>query len=290
MDNAQILEKLGVLKALISEIENDLGYTPDALSFNDDFQILKELLNSPEWPTAVDPILICDEKSGDDKMNRAQGILENIVTEPIAGKKVLDFGTGEGHVIKAAVEKHAAFAVGFDIKNNFIDKKRNMEFSTDWKIVQQNAPYDIIIICDTLDHLENLTPYDVLAKAKSVLTPEGSVFVRYHNYMSRHATHLYKKLNKAFVHLVFTENEIATLIPNLEKVPTNKVYFPIKTYFDTINQAKLKITNEYKVTTPVEPFFEKAEIVTRISQNTPFKTLPRMQMEIDFVDYILKHQ
>ena len=126
-----------------------------------------------------------------------------------------------------------------------------------------------------------------MAKVKSVLATGGKIYLRHHNYMSRHATHLYKNINKAFLHLIFSDMELSLLLQNLKPEPMTKVFFPIKTYHDNIGMAGLKILSETKTTTPVEPFFEKDIILGRIYKNTPFKTLPRMQMELDFVDYIL---
>ena len=45
-------------------------------------------------------------------------------------------------------------------------------------------------------------------------------------------------------------------------------------------------TNEFKITSEVEQFFERNEIMAKISQNTPFKAFPKAQMQMDFVDHI----
>lgn len=291
MNESEIAFKINRIRNLLNDLEKSLtdNISDELLMSPDKYSALKNLLFSDEWPKAVEEEMICDETSDVDKTSRAQGMLETIISDPLDGKRALDFGTGEGHVVREMVKKGADYAMGFDIAGNFIKKDPKMEFATDWKIVQNHGPYDIIICCDVLDHLVNSDPVEALKKMKSVLTPEGRIYLRRHNYMSRHGAHLYKQLNKAFIHLIFTESELHDLIPDLKLMPTYKVYFPIKTYNDQIQNSKLNIDFEFKTTTPVESIFERNEFLERIYTNTPFKHFPRNQLELDFVDYTLKH-
>jgi len=294
MDPISILEKIQSIRSALDEIEIAIGMKGYGINSSKetfpkgDFDKIKSMLMSNDWPVAVDPELICDENNEQDKMNRAQGIVRIMIAEPVVNKKILDFGTGEGHVIHAAAENHASYAIGYDITNKFIPKNlKNMEFTSEWRIVQEQAPYDIIIASDVLDHLVGIEPIEALKKMKTVLKDDGKVYLRYHNYMSRHGTHMYKHINKAFIHLIFTEAELALLMPNVNFISTIKTYFPIKTYLLQLEGAGFKIDNEYKSTTDIEEFFEQNELTSRIFSNTPYKSFPKTQMELDFIDYRL---
>lgn len=291
MNQSEILGKIQRIRHMLNDLEKSVNgsVSQEMPVLEKSFDTVKSLVDSAEWPKAVEEEMICDESSDTDKTSRAQGMLEIIISEPVDAKRILDFGTGEGHLVRELVNKGAEYAIGYDVVNNFIKKEPRMELTTEWNAVQNHGPYDIIVCCDVVDHLVNLDPIEALKRMKSVLAPEGKIYLRRHNYMSRHGSHLYKKLNKAFLHLIFNETELYDLIPDLEPMPTDKIYFPIKTYTDQISIAGLKIDMEFKTTTPVEGFFERREILERIFANTPFKHFPRPQMELDFVDYTLKH-
>lgn len=292
MNQSEIINKIQKIRNMLTDLENTVRGVVGVsfASIGNDFEPLKKLVLSDEWPEAVPADLICDENSEVDKTARAKGVIEVMVPDSITGKRCLDFGTGEGHVVRELADSGAEYVMGYDIVNNFIKQGPRMQFATDWKAVQNHGPYDAIIVSDVLDHLVDLDPVESLKRMKTVLNTNGKIYLRRHNYMSRHGTHLYKQLNKAFLHLVFNELEIAELVENPEPIPTYKFYFPIKTYTDQIKQSGLEIKSEFQSTTPVEGFFERREIMDRIFANTPFKHFPKLQMEIDFVDYVLQSQ
>jgi hypothetical protein len=68
-------------------------------SLRPDTELLEPLLKSDQWPQAVNEYLICDLNSEDDKDARAQGIIAAMIDPDLTGKKFLDFGCGEGHVV-----------------------------------------------------------------------------------------------------------------------------------------------------------------------------------------------
>jgi len=291
-----IEKKLKQIRAAVVDIENmlqDKSLFPAPMSLAmatgtaSDFEGMKKLLFSDEWPKAVADELICDTNNEEHKMSRANGIVDVLVSEPVHEKMVLDFGTGYGHVVKACAMRKAKFSVGYDIHNDFANiQDKNTLLTTNWRDVQERAPYDIIIACDVMDHLENMQQVDALNNMRTILAPQGKIFVRYHSFMSRHHAHLYKKLNKAFIHLIFNEQELKELFPDEKISFPQKVFFPIKTYTENAAGAGLKIENEFKITSEVEQFFERNEIMAKISQNTPFKAFPKAQMQMDFIDYI----
>ncbi len=259
----------------------------------DNFDQLKKALESDQWPEAVNPNLICDPTSETDKTERGRGIIELMIEEDLKGLKVLDYGCGEGHGAFLATEYGVEKAVGFDIKNQeswgSFPQKENLSFTTQFPHVADNGPYDIILLFDVLDHLKGEEPVQVLSKLREVLADDGKIYMRCHPFLSRHATHLYHDLNKAYIHLVFTDEELKQLVPNARFFEDNiEVKYPLKTYGDYIKEAKLKAVNRRDVTEKVEPFFKIPKIAERIMNRTEMTPFPEFQMSLQFVDFVLK--
>jgi 2-polyprenyl-3-methyl-5-hydroxy-6-metoxy-1,4-benzoquinol methylase len=248
---------------------------------------IKSLLDSAEWPAAVAPQLICDDDNEQDKFNRAKGIISVYLDELVENKKFLDFGTGQGHLPLAAKLNQAKVAVGYDLHDNFtVANDTDLTLTTNWQTVMHHGPYDIITVFDVADHLINETMVNVLLNLKTVLAEGGKIYVRYHPSISRHGGHLYKKINKAFAHLILSDEQIKGLLPQYVPEKINPVVDPIRSYSPLPAMAGLKIHKEKIQETEVEPFFEQKIIADKILANTGLTTLPKMQMKIDFVDHV----
>lgn len=268
-----------------------------------DFEQLKNLLNSDKWPPAVHPSLICNLSSEQDKQERAEGILDLIIDIHLENLTFLDFGCGEGHVINKCLDQNPKMAVGYDVapseRWDTHRKGDNILFTTDWKKVEESGPYNVILIYDVLDHmsLPQAEVIEELKKIKKLLAPNGKIYVRTHPWSSRHATHLYHDLNKAFVHLVFTPEELKEL--GYENgLFCREIIHPIRTYNALFDGAGLKRAyGPQNLKENVEPFFVKNQLIAnrikrnwKPSDNNDLKTgkaFPTQQCEIQFVDYIL---
>lgn len=264
-------------------VENTLG----------SFEQLKQALQSEKWPEAVNPNLICDPTSEPDKIERSRGIIELMIEDDLKGLKVLDIGCGEGHLSDLATEYQAALSVGYDIKAqdrwNTFEPKQNRVFTTDFEAVKSHGPFDIVLLFDVIDHVQGESPANLIFKAHQVLAPEGKVYMRCHPFMARHATHLYHAINKAYVHLVFTPEELTQLgVDQTYAEPSIEVLYPLKTYADFIQKAGLKAVNRREITEQAENFFKIPKIAERIMNRVNFKDFPEFQMGLQFVDYVLK--
>jgi hypothetical protein len=170
-------------------------------------------------------------------------------------------------------------------------KQEKFLLTTDFEKVVSEGPYDIIMIYDVLDH-SPVEPSEVLAKAKSVLAEDGKIYLRFHPWTGRHGGHAYRKINKAFVHLVFSEEELEHLGVNLET--NRKILFPINTYNKAIEEAGLVRESEPEVDTQeVELFFEenalvKSRILKAFGLDEWTAEKPVFQMSQCFLDYVLK--
>lgn len=215
-------------------------------------------LKSNEWYEADNPMMICGSDESD-KKSRASAIFSLFVESRIGdNSKVLDYGCGEGHfVMRCAEETKVTSVVGYDIVNQQWDRFDTIEkvvFTTDPKTVSDIGPYNVIVLYDVIDHVVDRHPLEVLKHVKSLLDKDGMIIMRCHPWSGRHGTHLWK-LNKAYAHLVFTEEELAEM--GHVGLPTYKVMHPRKVYLEWIENAGFKIIWQNLVARQAGPIFER---------------------------------
>lgn len=298
MNQKEIKENIRTLEQTIvfmrSLLEEELK-APIALESKDklsELTDLRMLAKSEKWPKAVPDELICNEEE-DSKLSRAASIIQDFIKTDLTNKKFLDFRCKQGHVPFVAASLLETKAFGYDTENqnwDHFDKLDNLKYTTDFSEIKNNGPYDIILINDILDHHET-----DLKLVKSVLANNGKIYMRCHPWTSRHATHLYKELNRAYLHLVFSEDELYGM--GLMGTKTNKWIDPLPTYKKIIAEAGLFIATEDYITHPVEIFFtHEPHVLRRIkekwseSENSDLANglaFPRSAMELQFVDFVL---
>lgn len=258
----------------------------------DSFDSLKKALESDKWPEAVNKNLVCDPDSEIDKIERGRGIIELMVEEELPNLRFLDYGCGDGYSALYVASEKADISVGYDVKQHDVwgkhPKSDNLLFLNKFDDVVAKGPYDVILLFDVLDHLVKEQPAEVLKKAASVLKPTGKIYMRTHPWTSRHATHMYHDLNKAYVHLVFTEEELEQIVQSKHKDENIGVLYPLKTYSDFITGAGLKEVSRREIKEAVEPFFKIPKIAQRIMSRTKFQQFPEWQMSLQFIDYVLE--
>lgn len=256
---------------------------------NNEFENLKKILESNEWPEAVMDFQIIDENSEEEKLDRAEGIVDILIDESLENKKFLDFGCGEGHAVVYA-SKYTKTCHGYDIVksgNLSWENDNNFLLTTKFEKIENNK-YDMILIYDVLDHSEN--PIEILSTAKSLLSETGKIYLRCHPWSGRHASHLYRKINKAFIHLVFSDEELKEMGYEVQG-KNQKIIYPIANYKEIIGLSGLKITKEPDIDLQdVEDFFKNNTLVSdRIKKSIPIKDMkfPEFQMSQCFIDYVL---
>lgn len=281
------------------------------MSGEEEYETLKLFLNSSLWPQAVDPRLIC-KPADDDKKERAEKILDFLIDMPLESLKFLDFGCGEGHVVRKSVQlvrksvqQKPAVAVGYDLKPS--DKWENSEtvtFTDNWTAVKDKGPYNVILLYDVIDHLQikdtAIEPkdiIDILAEIKKVLTPQGKIYMRAHPWCSRHATHLYHTLNKAYVHLVFTAEELKEMGHVGESI-SHKIIHPLHQYASWLGSAGLRVIRREVTEESIEPFFSDIPIIAKRIKNNWVNSqdrnlanrieFPFTQTKMQFIDYVIQ--
>lgn len=261
---------------------------------------LRMLAKSDVWPEAVPPDLLCGEDE-DSKLARASGIVQEFIKTDVSKKRFLDFGCGEGHVpyVVASIFD-AEFSTGYDVKEqnwSNLDKNREMKnllLTNQWEDALEKGPYDVILVNDVIDH--SADPLKALNQIRLAKRPEiGKVYMRCHPWTSRHGTHLYKTLNRAYLHLVFTPDELYAM--GLKEMATQPALAPLSFYRHLFRETGFTVVKEETVTQPVELFFTRNPALLRrikekwrTSTNEELATgvrFPREIMEIQFVDYML---
>jgi hypothetical protein len=208
-----------------------------------------KMFSAPVYPEAVPEAQIAHNDA--DLENRAFMIFESLVPPRLQGKSFVD-ASRDHHTAQEAL-------------------RRGMT---------SEPPYDIILLYDLLDHEVVNHPIELLKQYKEKMSDDGLMIVRCHPWCSRHATHLYKKNNKAYLHLLFTDQELASL--NLYNQPTRKDTLPPqKAYREWFNTAGLEIVYEEVVRYPLEPIFSQQLVLEQLSIKD--KSL----LEIQFIDYVL---
>ena len=289
----QLEHMLTYLKGLA---ESEKALTPPPASEKErikELSNLRMLLNSNVWPEAIDDDYIVHNER-EEKVHRAASVLRTLVNTDLIDANILDFGTGDGYVAYVAANLFSPRHVtAYDAKEGVWEafKDDNLTFTTTWDEVASKGPYDIIILNDILDHANNVD----FAKIKAVKSEAGRIFVRCHPWCSRHGAHAHTSLNKAFVHLVFTEEELYSL--GILTTPTQMLLDPIKAYKKLFQDAGLSIVRENVIRRDVEFFFiQNAPILRRIkekwakSENPAYASgeeFPRELLEIEAVDFTL---
>lgn len=290
-----------VLKEIVSKVKNKLLVSQRAiLDSEEEFEALKILLNSDAWPQAVEQNLICNITSDQDKQDRAEGILNIVIDVHLEKLRFLDFGCGEGHVVNQSLKQNPQTSIGYDIVESQqwakFEKTTQSIYTTKWEEVEKNGPYKVVLLYDVIDHMKEETLVDNLRNLHKVLAPNAKIYVRCHPWVSRHATHLYNKINKAFIHLVFSKQELEKLSCD-GSLPTIENIHPLAYYSNKFNLAGLSsLKKEKTITASVESFFSTTPLVAkRIKKNWSKSNDAELrdgrkfpwQLEFQFIDYIL---
>jgi len=278
---SEYLWELQKYRADIEDIRHQLRKRglPDAEKYEIQFRKIKDSLNEHQWPVAVNPEAICND---DERATiRAESILDLVVGEHLQGRKFLDYGCGQGHVVQAAISR-GAMAIGYDIN-------AQGEATNNFEDVKKHAPFDIILMHDVLDHIQSLNPMEALAQAKSVLAPEGRIYVRNHPWSSKHGGHLYEHINKAYLHLILDEVEL-TRLGGFACEYNIRVVRPLETYRHWFDSVGLSVKSEIPINSNVDEYFKKPSFVhERLLHNWEGDEAAMLfNMGIDFVEYIVE--
>lgn len=178
--------------------------------------ILLSAIRSNYWPEAIPESMIV--KTPESRTQRAISIISDFIRQPLKGLNFLDYGCGTGDCTYIAKERGAT-AIGYDIKSDPNWSNLNVHLTSDFKEVQRNGPYDVILLYDLLDHMVSESMNEFMTNLRPLMNTKTVLYVRCHPFSSRHGNHLYETLNKAYAHLFLTPDEVTQLggIPEIVK-------------------------------------------------------------------------
>jgi hypothetical protein len=226
---------------------------------------LKNLLLSNEWPEAQ-----YDSQSPEK--------IVSILFRNSNDKKFLDIHCHSEDLIRN-ISKKTKLSIGYYSQTS----APNAFLANDFDEVKRKSPFDVILIYEVKYNLEEL-----LLKSKSVLHPQGIIYLRCHPWCARHGSKTSIVTNKAFVHLILSENELQTFGFHVEE-NNMKIVRPIDTYRKIIASAGLQVLEMDVQRQGVEKFFENNALIrNRLESAIPTGKFPSDQMCQCFVDYIIR--
>lgn len=244
---------------------------------------LIQIIQSNYWPEAVPEAHIV--RSEADRQRRSASIINDFIQEPLNGKKFLDFGCGNGDCVTTATN-YGAIATGYDIKQHQEWSGQKGQFTTDLEQIGRQGPYDVVMIYDVLDHW--VGPWEPVKLLKTWATPETTFYARSHPFSSRHGGHLYESMNKAYVHLFLTEEEIGKSF----KGPWD-VICPDMAYIGLITSLGMSIIRQQKTYMKPEPIIVSSLPFIIHQWHNIFKPDEMVQkvietISIQFIDFTFK--
>jgi hypothetical protein len=254
------MKQQALIKSLSAELEDDADVGKEDPV---------DLVKTSAWPDAVPSYLIMYSK--EEVKLRAYAIMDKFFPD-VAGKRFLDYGCGDGAVVAEAVNRQA-HAVGYDLFP-----------SVGWRNCDTKMPkgvFDYILVHDVFDHAIGTHHVDMMKQITSVSNADTLLKVRIHPWTSRHGTHCYRYLNKAFIHLLLTPTELRSIGTASQAIPTIPIMNPHEHYDGVFRSSGWKVEKVEAVYDEVDPFLlDHPKIRKR------FPVSPEI-MRISFIDYQL---
>jgi 2-polyprenyl-3-methyl-5-hydroxy-6-metoxy-1,4-benzoquinol methylase len=247
-----------------------------------------QLIDGPDWPEAIDGFSLCSHENDEDKMIRAEGIIDSIIETNLKDARFLDFGCGEGHIARCVLDRGAALSVGYDIKPISLTSASPRLRFVNYIAELEPKGFDVILMYDVLDHCDD--PVSVLMLVGQLLAPGGTVYASCHPWTSKHGGHYYRQYNKAYAHLVLDEAESHARGIRPEHVM--KWLNPLSSYRQWFTLSGFSIKNEEIISEPLDRFFVENTFAYDALMKKFFGVCSpqeaRQALEIEFVEYTLK--
>lgn len=247
-------------------------------------------INDEHWPKAVPDNMIVSHRGAPEKKYRALQII-GMLGIPVAGKRVLDCGCGEGYVTAEAAQQ-AELSVGYDIEahdNWGTYNKQNLIYTSDTDVVNSDGPYDLIILYDVLDQLKGVDPVAFLKWLRTLMVDNGQIYVRTHPWTAKHGGGIYDQMNKAYIHLALTPDEL--IKSGIRPLHNLKISRPMATYEKWFADAALNIESR-NIEAEIPAEYVRNHLIDRIIKLTWGGTIDKEQaikiMANQFIDYKLR--
>ena len=148
-----------------------------------------------------------DEQSLDEAAAKRLTNVERRVD--LSDKRVLEIGSGRGHICRRLADHYGCEVVGVDIKEYEqwdTLSGRNVDLRIHDVSADDNAAlgkFDLILSFAVWEHVEH--PYAALSGVKELLSPEGRAYIYANLYRGPKASHRYRDIFFPWPHLLFTD-------------------------------------------------------------------------------------
>ncbi len=229
-----------------------------------------------------------DEQSLDQGAARRLSNVERRVD--LSDKRVLEIGSGRGHICRRLADHYGCEVVGVDIKEYDQWESlsgRNVDLRIHDVSADDNAAlgtFDLILSFAVWEHVEH--PYAALQGVKELLGPEGRAYIYANLYRGPKASHRYRDIYFPWPHLLFTDEVfeefyLHTIGRKKRAAWVNKLTAAHYTfYFDQLDLV------------PEQLFYSKdafdAELYARFED--VLGRYPRFDLSHDFINAVLRHR
>ncbi len=279
-DNQDIIE---LLRALLKKLEPANTSTQKAVQ---------------EWPKAVE---LPAGMPFDKYLIYKESFLITELNLDLKGKRILDFGCGNGKLTESLLNYDPELVIAHDTKAvSFLDS--NIRFIENFNEILDEfrfKKFDIILMNDVFDHLVPTSDYErelfietlhdsYIRRLSSIV--DGEIVLRCHPWFSKTGGHLAKKMNMAYIHLVLNKMEYDAANMANEGVYTHKILNPIQYYRNCFNRSGVQIKEETVKSVELNDFI-KTDILPKaiaLLNGTTMNTNVLAEiMKIDSVSYKL---
>lgn len=254
---------------------------------------IDKLILSDMWPNEVPPSMVV--RNDRQIAVRAKSIAHSHGLHTMRGKKFLDFGCGNGSVVLEAC-KLGLSAYGYDVTKQWSDDIAMSQdlshdagafsFSTDRDYIVANGPYDIIGVYDVIDHImTHDEAVDAMSFVKRCAAPGTIIKVRCHPWTSRHGGHLYESINKAYAHILLSDEEYE----KHATVKVRKITRPLAEYGKIFEKAGFSVVSFDKSQMPMDNIFLSEPLIKAFNKRLFVDAGWQSQvLPMTFIDYNLR--
>ncbi len=252
---------------------------------------IDDFIKSKYWPVAVQEDMIVRTSQ---QIKHRSTVIVKAYIDNIFNKNFLDFGCGTAHTAIEA-SRSCKLSVGYDpVRHQYWTSQEakasnNCMLFNDFDEVKKNGPYDFILLYDVLDHI---LPSDIPAAIDNIISVCDSntiIKCRCHPWTSIHGGHLYEKLNKAYAHLLLSEEQII----EHQTIGTTRIMKPIVTYRKllsklnvvSVDPVSIRMSDEVKSILSDNNIINRIKMVTGGDAEWQSSVLP-----YEYVDYVLRIQ
>ncbi len=206
----------------------------------------------------------------------------------LRGARVLEIGSGRGHLGKVLAERYGCEVVGVDIVEYETWADMASVDGLDLRVhditTADNEPlgtFDRILSVAVFEHVER--PIEGLEAVANMLRPGGRAYISANLYRGPKASHRYREVYFPFPHLLFDDSVFAEFYEPTTKPHTGPAWVNKLTasqYREQVARFGLDIEHEWFDRTPLdEAFYERF--------SDKLGKYPREDLELDFIHMVL---